>query len=85
MAILIALLERMKRTARQRLVLRTSTLVKTRSVFRQFGNVMETMTVEITQMRPRTARIGNVQQIISSARQAAVFPNHGCVMETRTV
>jgi len=85
MAILIALLERMKRTAHQRLVLRTSTLVQTRSVFRQFGNVMETMTVEITQMRPRTARIGNVQQIISNARQAAVFPNHGCVMETRTV
>ena len=43
-----------------------STLVQTRNVFRQFGNVMETMTVEITQMRPRTARIGNVQQIISS-------------------
>jgi hypothetical protein len=27
---------------------------------------METMTAEITQMRPRTARIGSVQQIISS-------------------
>jgi hypothetical protein len=43
-----------------------STHVRTRSAFLQYGNVMGTMTVETTQMKPRTAKTGNVQQIISS-------------------
>jgi hypothetical protein len=43
-----------------------STHVKTRSAFHLYGNVMGTMTVGTTQMRPRTARTGSVRQITSS-------------------
>lgn len=43
-----------------------STRARTRSAFRQYGNVMGTMIVATTRMKPRTARTGGVQQITSS-------------------